>query len=483
MINTKNTDVNVLILYDATQTYVKTTLEYLDSFQLFSKYNISYAAAVAQQQYYLEYENYDVIILHYSIRLSFDWHMPKAVAAKLAAFKGLKLAFVQDEYDHTEMIWHHIKTLGINILFTCVPEASINQVYPQQQFPDTTFISVLTGYVPLEYQQLEKYITPLSERNTLIAYRGRKLQFKYGNLTREKYLIGLQVKEYCKDKPYKIDIAWDERDRIYGDNWYKFLGGCRATLGTESGSNVFDFDGQLAQKIDDELKNDPAIDYDIIHEKYLREHDGKIEMNQISPKIFESIVLRTALVLFEGKYSGVIEADKHYIPLKRDLSNIEDVLAKLQDIPYLESLTQRAFNDVILSGNYEYKKYIAQIDNIIEKNLSQRDKQVRKYNDSSYYAMNAAALKEDNPARLFQTVFTNKPISAEELAVMNHLQIIRHHISIIGFSNSLLGSMLLKQYFILQKLQTIIAKFMPRSCKNLLKQTLFRRHYQTVSSE
>ncbi len=316
----------------------------------------------------------------------------------------------------------------------------------------------------------------------MIAYRGRKLPFKYGDLSREKYLIGLQVKEYCKDKPYKIDIAWDEQARIYGDDWYKFLGSCRATLGTESGSNVFDFDGQLAQKINDELKNDPALDYDIIHEKYLRDHDGKIQMNQISPKIFESIVLRTALVLFEGKYSGVIEADKHYIPLKRDLSNIEDVLAKLQDIAYLESLTQRAFNDVILSGNYDYKKYIIEIDNIIEKNLSQRDKQVEKYNESSYYVIKAAALKEDNPAHLFQTIFTNKPISAEELTAINQLRII-HPNNSIELPDSIMGRMLFNLYILLQKTQVIIAKLIPKPCKNLLKKTLLRRHYQATSSE
>ncbi len=476
------TPTHILILYDPYSTYVSTTLEYLESFRRYSKYTVHYLSASGQVPCLVNFDNYDVIISHYSIRLSFDWHLSKSVAEKFANFKGLKLAFVQDEYDHTKMIWHHIKMLGINVLFTCVPEGSINKVYPKRRFPNTTFISILTGYVPLAYQQLEKYSTPLNQRATLIGYRGRKLPFQYGDLAREKYLIGLQVKEYCQDKPYQLDIAWDEQDRIYGDNWYKFLGSCRATLGTESGSNVFDFDGQTAQKIKDEINRDPDVDYHTVHKKYLRYRDGKIKMNQISPKIFESIVLRTALVLFEGKYSGVIEADKHYIPLKRDLSNIEDVFAKLQDISYLESLTQRAFNDVILSGNYFYEKFIALIDNVIAENFTPRVRETHQSDDFTYYLTgNLTSFNHDAGATLFQAFSSNKPVSQQELAKVSQLNIINRAPTMV-LPDSLLGRTLSKEYHVLQKIVVVGVKVLPVCVINLIKKILSPRYYRKIRS-
>ena len=60
-------------------------------------------------------------------------------------------------------------------------------------------------------------------------------------------------------------------------------------------------------------------------------------MNQISPRVFEAIALRTALVLFEGEYSGIIAPGVHYIPLKKNLSNLDDVLSLLGDDEYLSA--------------------------------------------------------------------------------------------------------------------------------------------------
>ena len=89
-------------------------------------------------------------------------------------------------------------------------------------------------------------------------------------------------------------------------------------------------------------------------------------MNQISPKFFEAIRLRTALVLFEGKYSDLVAPDTHYIPLKKDYSNIDDVFAKLEDFDLLESLTSRAYRDIVESGRYSYRSFVGEVDQLIK---------------------------------------------------------------------------------------------------------------------
>jgi hypothetical protein len=94
-------------------------------------------------------------------------------------------------------------------------------------------------------------------------------------------------------------------------------------------------------------------------------------MNQISPKIFEAISHKTALILFEGSYSGVITPHKHYIPLKKDFSNVDDIFKILQDDDKLDSITNTAFNDCIASGKYSYQALITQFDAAIGRFLEQ----------------------------------------------------------------------------------------------------------------
>src|SRR5262249_13653120 len=130
----------------------------------------------------------------------------------------------------------------------------------------------------------------------------------------------------CAERGVAANISVNEEDRIYGPKWFEFLGDCRAVLGTESGSNVFDFDGTLKTAIDSYLSDHPDADFETIHALFLSGRDGEIKMNQVSPRIFEAAAANTAMILFEGDYSGVVKPWTHFIPLKKDFSNIDEVL-------------------------------------------------------------------------------------------------------------------------------------------------------------
>jgi hypothetical protein len=290
----------------------------------------------------------------------------------LARHSGIKVLFIQDEYDTPEITRQWIERLNINMVYTCVRPEDTEYVYPKYRFQTTEFLQTLTGYIP-ENIPNSLQIPDIAKRKIRIGYRGRKLPFIYGSLGNEKYEIGLKVKEYAEGKGIPVDIEIDDSKRIYGDGWYSFLGSARATLGTESGSNVFDNDGTVAQEIDFMLDRNPDITFDEVFTSVLAKHEERITMNQISPKIFESILFRTALVLFEGEYSGVVQPEKHYIPLKKDFSNIDSVFEKLEDLKYLEQITSRAYSDVIDSGLYSYQSFVEGIDADLDARLL-RDK-------------------------------------------------------------------------------------------------------------
>lgn len=366
---------NILILYDDRSTHVRTIEEHLVAFRSYSRHRIFYlpatgfVAGIDDADRPFDLSAFDAVVLHYSIRLSIRDHLSTAIAKSVADYDGPKLLFIQDEYDATEVARQWIERLGIDAVFTTVPEEFLDYVYPRSRFPNVDFIQTLTGYVP-EDRSLDTFAAPVEQRNILIGYRGRRLPHHYGDLGQEKYRIGVDVRRLAEKRGLPVDIEVDDSRRIYGNDWYRFLSTCRATLGTESGSNVFDFDGSLAVA----SQREADLPYEEFRTRHLLEHEGKVRMNQISPKIFEAIRLRTALVLFEGSYSGVVQPDLHFIPLKKDYSNFDDVVSKLKDSAYLQALTDRAYRDVIESGRYSYRAFIEETDAYLDKRLEGRAK-------------------------------------------------------------------------------------------------------------
>jgi hypothetical protein len=386
----------VAILYDTASCMVNTIREHLDAFNKYSNHSITYIPATrsywAQPSEDFEkiVENFyfDVVIVHYSVRVSINDHFDAEIERTLCAFNGLKVLFIQDEYEGTEIARLHMDRVNYNIVYTCVPASEVNIVYPQTRFPSTDFLTTLTGYIP-ESESMESASKPLKERQIQIAYRGRKLPSIYGNLGNEKYRIGIEMKALTQSKGISVDIETDHDKRIYGNKWYEFIGSARATLGTESGSNIFDFDGSIAKKIEELEKENPDITYEEIHAQVLSVHEGLIKMNQISPKIFEAIRLRTALVLFEGEYSGVVKPNEHYISLNKDFSNVDEVFEKIKDDGFLTQLTERAYQDIINSGKYSYRRFIQNVDIDLEDRVLSSHipgTLIRSTNIAAYYA-------------------------------------------------------------------------------------------------
>ena len=48
----------------------------------------------------------------------------------------------------------------------------------------------------------------------------------------------------------------------------------------------------------------------------------------------------------------------HYIALSQDYANIDEVFARLQDLDFLERMTERAYEDIVASGRYSYRSFV-----------------------------------------------------------------------------------------------------------------------------
>jgi hypothetical protein len=384
---------NVLMLYDEASTHVRTIYEHSASFQKYSRHFYYYMSATNRAlnstvgSDTLDFDCFDAIVIHYSVRVSLADHMMEAVAEAVRRYHGPKLLFIQDEYETTETAWAWIERLGIDSIYTNIPLDQVRLIYPRERFPNVDFVQTLTGYVP-DDAELENYALPLAERRIFLGYRGRLLPHHYGVLGYEKYRIGQDMRQLCLAYGIPADIEVADTHRIHGTDWYRFVGSCRAMLGTETGSNVFDFDGSLKAL----GKKHANLTFAKFADRFLKNVPTPVNMNQISPKIFEAIRLRTALVLFEGHYSGIIKPERHYILLKKDYSNVESVFSAIANLDYLKELTEKAYREIIEDNKYSYRLFVDECDRYI-------DARVGKTARATIVSVPVVALYDDGTAR------------------------------------------------------------------------------------
>lgn len=353
---------SVLVIYDAHETHTNTVYDHVAMFGLMSGFVHHYLHCGESRL--PDLAAYRAVVVHYSARLV-TMVVPQHLTAHLAAWDGKKILFVQDEYDVTEKLRREIARIGFDLVYTCVPEERRERIYPTARFAKTQFVSTMTGFAPDPVP--DPGVMPLDERPVWVGYRGRALPYWYGDLGQEKRLIAQQMLDACLAAGIPHDIAWTEDKRIYGAAWSAFLGSCRVTLGTESGSNIFDDNGSIRVAFERYARAYPHADYPTARAAVFGVREEETLMNQISPRIFEAIAAGTALVLYEGSYSGVVRADRHFIALRKDGRNITDVLHQIGDTCALSDMAARAWDDVIASGKFSARRFMVAYDAALER--------------------------------------------------------------------------------------------------------------------
>lgn len=350
-------NLRLLVAYSAQAMSAQTILEYASMLKGMDGFDVSFVHVTHGAVMDFDMNEYDVVFNNYCARHCFEGYISASYIEKLKNFRGLKVISVQDDGDRTSTLHRAIRECGFHVLITAVPDDTINYGYPPEQLPGVEIFKAYTGYVPEDYLELQKYVLPLRDRPILLGYRGRNIGGRYGKLGFYKFEIGRRMQEICDARGLRHDISMREEDRIYGTDWYAFTGRCRAVLGTESGSNVWDFDGTIEKQYQD---LSAKLGRPATYEEFMplvEEIEKLSNIGEISPRHFEAAVLRTPMVLFTGRYSDILEPWTHYIPLEKDFSNVDEVFTALDDIPLLEKVVERAYEDLVLSGQYTYRAF------------------------------------------------------------------------------------------------------------------------------
>ena len=127
---------------------MQTTMDYLLALKRYSGFDASYVHVTHDAVINFDLDKFDVIFQNYCARLCFDGYVSTEYGEAMKRFRGLKILAVQDEYDRTNVLKAAIKDFGFHVVLTCVPQDSLEYVYPRDEFPNVEFLTVLTGYVP-----------------------------------------------------------------------------------------------------------------------------------------------------------------------------------------------------------------------------------------------------------------------------------------------------------------------------------------------
>jgi hypothetical protein len=311
---------------------------------------------------------FDAILLHYSVFVpaTSDFLLPPEVVTYVERSSAYKIATFQDEYHHCGARFAFIDRVGIDCVYTMLEPPYDAEVYLNNSTA-TTVVSNLPAYVGEELLQASKRNRRPYEARTLdVCYRARPWPAFMGRGAREKQEIGERFAELAAGSGLSMDISVREADRIYGEDWFRFVASSRATLGVESGASCFDLRGEVREEFDrltEEKGREPTIEE--MEEGSLARWDWRIPYQTLSPRNLEAAALGVCQILYEGRYSGVMVPMHNYIPLRKDFSNLDEVIERFRDEALRRELAENARADLIESGMLGYERLIAGFDKVL----------------------------------------------------------------------------------------------------------------------
>src|SRR5262249_23469454 len=145
----------------------------------------------------------------------------------------------------------------------------------------------------------------------------------------------------------------------------RFLADCRAVLGVEGGVSVVDRSGRFKCEYERLIREEPGVTFDDYAARMGTEFqtlENRIDYRSLTPRHFESAAFRNLHILYGGRSDGILEPWVHYVPLRKDFGNLDQVLAVLADPVRATAIIDRAYTDLIASGKYSYQRFVRSFD-------------------------------------------------------------------------------------------------------------------------
>ena len=270
-----------------------------------------------------------VLVLHYSLFGGTSYQLDARYLSYLRDSQlSLRVAFFQDEHYHTAQRFAFIDQYGIDWAYTC----SARTWRPRYTAPDPRPEAPVhhPGYVGEIFFAMRRTSPGRNRSGRSTSGTGHGAWGSPpGGVARRRWRSAGGSPQPPRAPASRLDIATGESDRLYGDAWYRFLG----VLPRGSRRGGWRLDLRLRRrgpKGDRQLAREPDLSFDEVSRRVLHRWEDNVPYRTISPRHLRR-PLRHVPDPVRGSYSGLMDAGTHYIALRKDFANFDEVIRTFRD--------------------------------------------------------------------------------------------------------------------------------------------------------
>ncbi len=301
----------------------------------------------------LVFKKYDCIILLHSA-FSNACLVPKYIQKIIRHKKAFKVYFIGNEYKHMPEKMKLTKYLKINLFITQSHRKEVINLY--QNYLESKVKSIAnTGIDDDIFFPKLKY----DDRDIGIGYRTYPEPDYFGH--QERVRLYKFLNEFSlNNKKFKFDLSIKNEDRFDYLKWPDFLNNCKCLASSNTGWDYFALNDDIRNRVNkSKIKN-----FNIIYEKFFKNLNKGVQWRAVTGKVIEPAACKTALMLVEGDYDN-FKPNIHYIPLKKDYSNINECIEKLNDSSFINQIIDNSYE--LVKNKYLYRHLLEKLYNIITK--------------------------------------------------------------------------------------------------------------------
>lgn len=236
---------------------------------------------------------------------------------------------------------------------------------------------------------------PHAQRRLDIGVKGFMYPAYLGDEDRNR--IVKQFQQAAEQFDLSTDIGVDSR--LSRDHWAAFLGDCRGTISTETGTWFLERDDTTVKRIHEYLGSkrkgfvisneghlrrlarllpsqvkqalwgvlkkgpvrfEPLDDFNTpfaeIYDRFFRDRERPAVYGKaISSRHFDAIGTKTCQIMLKGRFNDLLVAGEHYIAVEPDFSNLDDAISRFKDAGYREQLVAKAYDHVLASHTHAHR--------------------------------------------------------------------------------------------------------------------------------
>lgn len=291
----------------------------------------------------LRLRSYDAVIVLHSVFSNagvVDVDLMDAIARNPAT----KAYFIGNEYKLMIPKMDFAERIGVSLLVSMSSSERLHALYRER-------LGCVVVCVPSAGLDTKVFhpATELAERPIDLGMRAYPEPIYFGH--QDRLTISDYFTERADELGLVIDISFDDADRFTPEEYAAFLNRCRGQLGTEAGSDYFDFYDEFNERVSILFQQNTEPLETVAG--FYASHGEPFPVRVISGRHAEAAGTKTVQILFEGEYNGLFYPDVHYLALKKDFSNVSDVISRFRDDGVCREIADNAYAVAVEELTYE----------------------------------------------------------------------------------------------------------------------------------